>query len=199
MRGLGGMARAGLALAVSRGAATMGLATVPRAAVAVTVMRAHGARLDFLLVRRANPPRAGSWSIPGGKIELGETTLAAAARELAEETRLGPDDGVRFHPWSIASSDVITRDALGQVEFHYVIAQMLAFVRPDARPVAGDDASGVRWVTIDEVDGGGIELGGNVSAILKRARQLIDSGVVCPADAIRVDAGHEAPAYLVER
>jgi ADP-ribose pyrophosphatase YjhB (NUDIX family) len=177
----------------------MGLATVPRAAVAVTVIRTHGAQLDFLLVKRTNPPRAGSWSIPGGKIELGETTLAAEARELAEETRLGPDDGIRFYPWSIASSDVITRDALGRVEFHYVIAQMLAFVRADAQPVAGDDASDVRWVTIDEVDGDGIELGGNVSAILKRAQQLIDAGVVCAADAICVDAGHDAPEYLVER
>jgi ADP-ribose pyrophosphatase YjhB (NUDIX family) len=177
----------------------MGLATVPRAAVAVTVVRMHGAHLDFLLVKRSNPPRAGSWSIPGGKIELGETTLAAAARELAEETGLGPDDGIKFHPWTIASSDVITRNTVGQVEYHYVISQMLAFVRSDAQPVAGDDAAGVRWVTVDEVDGGGIELGGNVSAILKRAQQLITSGVVLPADAIRVDAGDEAPDYLVER
>ena len=49
---------------------------------------------DVLLIRRANPPRAGEWSLPGGRIEPGETEQAAALRELMEETgvsaRLGP-------------------------------------------------------------------------------------------------------------
>ena len=39
-----------------------------------------------LLVRRRNPPDAGLWGFPGGHVEPGETALAAAARELAEET-----------------------------------------------------------------------------------------------------------------
>ncbi len=39
-----------------------------------------------LLVRRANPPDAGLWGFPGGKIEFGETVKAAATRELLEET-----------------------------------------------------------------------------------------------------------------
>lgn len=41
---------------------------------------------DVLLIRRANPPRAGEWSLPGGRIEPGETEAAAALRELMEET-----------------------------------------------------------------------------------------------------------------
>ena len=41
-----------------------------------------------MLVRRANPPRAGTWGMPGGKIDRGETLFQAAARELAEETGL---------------------------------------------------------------------------------------------------------------
>ena len=49
---------------------------------------------DVLLIRRTNPPRAGEWSLPGGRIEPGETEAAAALRELQEETgviaRLGP-------------------------------------------------------------------------------------------------------------
>ncbi|MFX6119029.1 NUDIX domain-containing protein, partial [Acinetobacter baumannii] len=39
-----------------------------------------------LLVRRANPPDAGRWGFPGGKIERGETIAEAAIRELMEET-----------------------------------------------------------------------------------------------------------------
>lgn len=41
---------------------------------------------QILLVRRANPPDAGLWGFPGGKIEFGEPLLHAAERELAEET-----------------------------------------------------------------------------------------------------------------
>ncbi len=39
-----------------------------------------------MLVRRANPPDAGLWGFPGGKIEFGETVKDAAMRELREET-----------------------------------------------------------------------------------------------------------------
>ncbi|MGJ3230955.1 MAG: NUDIX hydrolase [Oceanicaulis sp.] len=41
---------------------------------------------EVLLIRRGKPPFEGLWSIPGGKVEPGETLAAAALRELAEET-----------------------------------------------------------------------------------------------------------------
>jgi len=41
---------------------------------------------EVLLIRRGQPPRAGEWSIPGGRVELGEGVAEAALRELAEET-----------------------------------------------------------------------------------------------------------------
>ena len=41
---------------------------------------------EVLLVRRARPPLQGAWSLPGGRIEWGETAASAALRELHEET-----------------------------------------------------------------------------------------------------------------
>lgn len=42
----------------------------------------------LLLVRRANEPAAGTWSLPGGRVEPGEEPPAAVLREVAEETGL---------------------------------------------------------------------------------------------------------------
>ena len=152
----------------------------PRAAVAVTLMReTSGSLREYLLVQRAKPPNVGTWSLPGGKIELGETTLAAGARELEEETALGASDGVRLHPDSIGSSDAIVPDGSGGLQFHYVITQLFAFCT-DATVAArsGDDAAAVRWVTLAEAEGGTIDLGGNVCAVLRRAEQLLACGAL---------------------
>jgi len=42
----------------------------------------------LLLVRRGRAPSAGTWSLPGGRVEPGETTYAAVVREVLEETAL---------------------------------------------------------------------------------------------------------------
>src|SRR5437762_5113006 len=45
-------------------------------------------RREVLLVRRSNPPRQNEWSLPGGRVEFGETLRAAIVREVREETRI---------------------------------------------------------------------------------------------------------------
>ncbi len=99
-----------------------------------------------LLVRRARPPAAGAWSVPGGAQELGETAEAAARRELFEETGLavGP---LRL----LAHVDSIHYDAAGRVQYHYTILDFTADYA-GGEAVAGDDVSAVAWVRPAEFD-----------------------------------------------
>jgi len=103
-----------------------------------------------LLVRRAHPPRAGSWSLPGGKQQWGETTAEAALRELFEET------GIQAELLGVADVvDLIDRDEAGAIRFHYTVIDYAARWL-SGEPVAGDDADAVIWATEDDFDRLGI-------------------------------------------
>jgi ADP-ribose pyrophosphatase YjhB (NUDIX family) len=98
-------------------------------------------RERVLLVRRARPPSAGSWSLPGGHVEPGESLEAAVVRELREETALA----VRV----VCPLGVVTVKREG---FAYEIHEHLAFpLDDDATPRAGDDAAEVRWADAREL------------------------------------------------
>ena len=94
----------------------------------------------LLLVERGNPPHQGRWSLPGGRVEGGETIAAAAARELAEETGLEAAVG------EIAG--VVERIGEG---FHYLIVDLWAELSDGAVPVAAGDAADARLVGLDEL------------------------------------------------
>jgi ADP-ribose pyrophosphatase YjhB (NUDIX family) len=66
-------------------ACQVGLYDNPTPAVAAVVRDGRG---RFLLVERDKDPKAGEWSLPGGFIEIDESPVEAAARELREETGL---------------------------------------------------------------------------------------------------------------
>ena len=106
--------------------------------VGVLALVAHGDAV--LLARRANPPDAGLWGFPGGRLERGESLAEGAARELMEET------GVRAEfSRALDVFEVIRRDAAGLVEVHFVLVAMAGrFVAGEAR--AGDDALDVAWM-----------------------------------------------------
>jgi ADP-ribose pyrophosphatase YjhB (NUDIX family) len=69
-----------------------------------------------LLVRRRKEPLAGSWSLPGGKVEFGERLEAAAIREIREETGIEIDRLKR-----IDMAEIIVRNGAGTVASHAVL------------------------------------------------------------------------------
>lgn len=100
---------------------------------------------QLLLAQRSKGAYLGKWGFPGGHVERGETVIAAAMRELQEETAVtatpvGP----------LTTLDEIGRDPDGGVLWHYVLVAVLADWRA-GEGVASDDAAGVRWVTLDDI------------------------------------------------
>jgi ADP-ribose pyrophosphatase YjhB (NUDIX family) len=95
---------------------------------------------QLLLVRRGRGPGSGRWSIPGGRVEAGETVRDAVVREVAEETGLRVDCG----------------DLLGWAErigpdHHFVILDFVVTVRDGRHPVPGDDAAEAQWFPLPSV------------------------------------------------
>lgn len=131
----------------------------PRLAALAVTLRGD----DVLLVRRRNPPDAGLWGFPGGHVEPGETALAAAARELAEET------GVTATPRSyIDNVDVIEHGDDGSLRWHFLLAAVLCDYI-SGEPVAADDADEARWFPIGRVLDGQVHTSAHVGRVLARA------------------------------
>ncbi|RNF36200.1 NUDIX hydrolase [Paracoccus methylarcula] len=131
----------------------------PRLAALAVTLRGD----EVLLVRRRNPPDAGLWGFPGGHVDPGETALAAAARELAEET--GVTAIPRFY---LDNVDLIRRGPDGGIEFHFLLAAVLCdYV--SGEPVAADDALDAGWWKIADILAGHVPLSAHVTDILHRA------------------------------
>jgi ADP-ribose pyrophosphatase YjhB (NUDIX family) len=114
----------------------------PRVGVGAVVL--HEDRV--LLVRRGGRPSPGKWSLPGGLVELGETTAEAVCREIAEEC------GCDIRLVGICGViDRVVRDAEGRVRYHYVLVDYLAYPA-SASIVAGSDAADACWYPIDRID-----------------------------------------------
>ncbi len=99
----------------------------------------------LLLVRRGRPPAAGEWTLPGGRVEAGESSDAAVLRELREETAI--------EGRVVASLGVveIARESVTFAIHEYLVAPV-----SDGPPRAGDDADEVRWVLRAELEDLGV-------------------------------------------
>ena len=102
---------------------------------------------EVLLVRRGQEPALGSWSLPGGLVELGETLEAAIQRELAEET------GLTVTLLGIAAvAERVFRDPDGRIAYHYVLVDFLCdYLGGDL--TAGSDITAARFVALGELTG----------------------------------------------
>ena len=139
----------------------------PIVGVAAVVLRGD----DVLLIRRGREPMLGAWSLPGGALELGETTAEGVAREIFEET------GVRARAVEIvATLDRIVRDEDGRVRFHYVLVEWLCVTSDESSAlVCGDDAAEARWVPRDEIFSEVYELGTTTLGVVERALKLAET------------------------
>jgi ADP-ribose pyrophosphatase YjhB (NUDIX family) len=134
----------------------------PYLAVSAAIIRGGKA----LIVRRARTPALNLYTLPGGAVELGESLTEAVVREVREETSLS------IEPVALAGHrEVITRDAQGKIERHFVI---LCFA---ARWLAGettlnDELDDARW--IDQSELGAYRTTEGLAGIIAAAAKLLD-------------------------
>lgn len=113
----------------------------PFVAVSAAIIR----DADVLLVRRAQAPASGRWTLPGGGVEIGETLEEAVQREVMEET------GLAIAPLGLAGHrEFILRDDNGRTARHFII---LAFAARylGGEPLLNEELSEARWTTPDAI------------------------------------------------
>ena len=102
----------------------------------------HDAAGRLLMIRRGHAPHAGLWSLPGGRMEAGETAEQAIEREVREETGLEVRAGAPVGRVLIPAGDVVFD----------VVDLACTLTRPGEDPAAGDDAADVVFADAATLD-----------------------------------------------
>lgn len=129
-------------------------------AVGAVIVRAGRA----LVVRRAHEPRKGEWSLPGGRVELGESLVGALRREMREETGLDVTVGPVIEVF-----DRVLRAPDGRVRYHFVIVDYLCSAEA-GEAVAGDDTEAVAWIQEADIERYGVDA--HAAAVLRKGLAL---------------------------
>lgn len=123
---------------------------------------------EVLLVRRANPPDAGRWGFPGGKIERGETILAAATRELMEETAVTAKARHAF-----TALDAFDYNDDGKLRQHFTLIAVLCDWEAGI-PIAGDDALEAGWFSISDLEKLNLVMSFGVTDVVRMAEKIME-------------------------
>ena len=115
---------------------------------------------QVLLIKRGKPPGKGLWSLPGGKIEFGESAEAAAVRELFEETQVTAKLLHSIGPFEVRRDGAVI----------YSISSF-AGLYVSGEAVASSDASDVAWVYPQAL--GSFELAPNIAQAIAEAAKLL--------------------------
>ena len=115
----------------------------------------------IVLIKRGHAPLLGEWSIPGGKLELGETVRQGTEREALEET------GLRVRATELLGVfDRVVLDDAKRILYHYVLIDFLCQVVSGELQAAGD-AADARWFTLEEVQA--LPLAFDTAEVVRRA------------------------------
>jgi ADP-ribose pyrophosphatase YjhB (NUDIX family) len=123
-------------------------------------------REQVLLIRRGREPGAGLWSIPGGRLRLGETLKEALIREMREETALEVEPLVL-----VEVLDRIIPGENGRIRYHYVIVDYLCGIRK-GEVRAGSDAVEAGFYDLDSLEK--IALTAGTAEVIRRGKFLLD-------------------------
>jgi len=136
----------------------------PQLAVSAAIFRDG----RVLLVRRAKSPASGFYSLPGGRVEFGETLHTALHREVDEETSL------RIEIAGLAGWREVVPGAGGGG--HYLIMSFAARWR-SGEPVLNDEHDDFRWLTPEAIDGllGDLKVTDGLPEIIEAARRLLQA------------------------
>lgn len=136
----------------------------PVLAASIAVFRPDG---HVLIATRTQPPANALWSLPGGKVEPGETLEEAALRELGEEVGVAARIlGFNRHV------EIIHREPSGRVSHHFVVASFVGqYLSGD--PTPGPEAGEVRWA--DPANLGGLPTTRGLGEVLRAARSIWES------------------------
>jgi len=120
----------------------------------------------ILLEKRKSEPGRGKWSIPGGLVELGESTEQTVIREVKEETGLEVENPELFDV-----VDNVELDEDGRIKYHFVMVDYFVKLKGGVLK-ASSDAEELKWVRLGEVEK--YDLTKTFRAFIQRNRQELE-------------------------